>query len=144
MAHRAAALLQPGGAHPFGLIGEDPRDIPNNLLPFLAQIAAGRLDKFSVFGSDYPTADGTCERDYLHVDDLAEGHLAALDVLAGRAPGCRAWNLGTGRATSVLQVLHAFEETVGRDLRTSSSDEELGISPPFGATRHAPRPSSPT
>ncbi len=113
------ALLRyfnPVGAHPSGLIGEDPRGIPNNLMPFLAQVAGGRREKLSIFGNDYPTADGTCERDYLHVDDLAAGHLAALDALATREPGSRAWNLGTGQATSVLQMLHAFEGAVGHDL----------------------------
>jgi UDP-glucose 4-epimerase len=113
------ALLRyfnPVGAHPSGLIGEDPRDIPNNLMPYLAQVAAGRRDRLSIFGSDYDTTDGTCERDYLHVNDLAEAHLAALAALPGLDSGCRTWNLGTGRATSVLQMLRAFEATVGHEL----------------------------
>ena len=113
------ALLRyfnPVGAHPSGLIGEDPRGVPNNLMPFLAQVAVGRREKLSIFGDDYPTADGTCERDYLHVDDLADGHLAALDAIRTREPGCRAWNLGTGHGTSVMQMLHAFERAVGHDL----------------------------
>jgi UDP-glucose 4-epimerase len=113
------ALLRyfnPVGAHPSGLIGEDPHGVPNNLMPVLAQVAVGRLEKLSVFGGDYPTDDGTCERDYLHVDDLAAGHMAALDALVDREPGCRAWNLGTGHATSVLEMLHAFERAVGHEL----------------------------
>ena len=88
------ALLRyfnPVGAHPSGLIGEDPQGVPNNLMPFLAQVAVGRREKLTIFGDDYPTADGTCERDYLHVDDLADGHLAALDAVRARDPGCRAW-----------------------------------------------------
>lgn len=113
------ALLRyfnPVGAHPSGLIGEDPHGVPNNLMPYLAQVAVGRRDKLSIFGGDYPTDDGTCERDYLHVDDLAEGHVAALHAVVDRDPGCRAWNLGTGHPTSVLQMLHAFERAVGHEL----------------------------
>jgi UDP-glucose 4-epimerase len=108
--------FNPVGAHPSGTIGEDPQGVPNNLMPFLAQVAVGRREKLSIYGGDYPTDDGTCERDYLHVDDLAEGHVAALDALASREPGARAWNLGTGKATSVLQMLHAFERAVGHEL----------------------------
>lgn len=113
------ALLRyfnPVGAHPSGLIGEDPRGIPTNLMPLLAQVAGGRREKLSVFGNDYPTTDGTCERDFLHVDDLAEAHLAALDGLPRRESGSRVWNLGTGRSTSVLEMLHAFETAAGRGL----------------------------
>jgi UDP-glucose 4-epimerase len=113
------ALLRyfnPVGAHPSGLIGEDPHGVPNNLMPVLAQVAVGRLKQLSIFGDDYPTPDGTCERDFLHVDDLAAGHVAALDAVAARDPGCRAWNLGTGHASSVLQMLRAFERAVGNEL----------------------------
>ncbi len=113
------ALLRyfnPVGAHPSGRIGEDPQGIPNNLVPFVAQVAVGRLEKLTVFGDDYPTADGTAERDYIHVSDLAEGHVAALDHLDAMAQPVRAFNLGTGRATSVLELLHAFERAVGHEL----------------------------
>jgi len=113
------ALLRyfnPVGAHSSALIGEDPLGIPNNLVPYIAQVAAGRLDRLRVFGNDYPTPDGTCLRDFIHVDDLAAGHVAALAKLACSAPGTRTWNLGTGRATSVLEMLHAFERVAGREL----------------------------
>jgi UDP-glucose 4-epimerase len=113
------ALLRyfnPVGAHPSGLIGEDPQGVPNNLMPVLAQVAVGRLPRLSIFGDDFPTTDGTCERDFLHVDDLAAGHVAALDAIAAREPGCRAWNLGTGHASSVLQMLRAFERAAGHEL----------------------------
>jgi UDP-glucose 4-epimerase len=114
-----AALLRyfnPVGAHPSGEIGEDPQGIPNNLMPFLAQVAVGRREKLTVFGADYPTVDGTCERDYIHVVDLAAGHVAALDHLENMATAVRAFNLGTGSGTSVLELLHAFERAVGREL----------------------------
>ncbi|WP_336711245.1 UDP-glucose 4-epimerase GalE [Arthrobacter sp. USHLN218] len=109
------ALLRyfnPVGAHESGLIGEDPLDVPNNLLPFVAQVAVGRRDKVRVFGNDYPTPDGTGVRDYIHVVDLAAGHLAALDFVS-RSPGVRRWNLGTGRGSSVLEVLTAFGKATG-------------------------------
>ncbi len=110
------ALLRyfnPVGAHESGTIGEDPAGIPNNLMPFIAQVAVGRREELSVWGDDYDTPDGTGVRDYIHVVDLAEGHLAALDALAER-PGCHAWNLGTGRGTSVLEMVAAFERASGR------------------------------
>lgn len=122
------ALLRyfnPIGAHPTGLIGEDPRDIPNNLAPYIAQVAVGRRDELSVFGDDYPTIDGTGERDYIHVQDLARGHVAAVDKLA-EVDGVRAWNLGTGRATSVLQIVRAFEEAVGRPIPTRIAPRRAG------------------
>ncbi|WP_125609602.1 UDP-glucose 4-epimerase GalE [Specibacter cremeus] len=109
------ALLRyfnPVGAHESGRIGEDPRGIPNNLLPFVAQVAVGRREKVMVFGNDYPTPDGTGVRDYIHVMDLAAGHLAALDYLPGH-DGVFRWNLGTGRGSSVLEVIHAFGEAAG-------------------------------
>ncbi|WP_068395708.1 UDP-glucose 4-epimerase GalE [Kribbia dieselivorans] len=105
--------FNPIGAHPSGTIGEDPLGIPNNLLPIIAQVAVGRRDKLSVFGDDYPTADGTCERDYIHVEDLAAGHLAALDALAEAQAPVNVWNLGTGRGTSVLEMVTAFEKASG-------------------------------
>ncbi|MEO8888489.1 MAG: GDP-mannose 4,6-dehydratase, partial [Jatrophihabitantaceae bacterium] len=118
----------PVGAHPSGLMGEDPRGIPNNLVPFIAQVAVGRREKLQVFGDDYPTTDGTCERDYIHVEDLAAGHLAALAYLE-RTPGARVWNLGTGTASSVLQVLRAFEGAVGRPVPTEIVGRRAGDPP---------------
>lgn len=110
------ALLRyfnPVGAHESGLIGEDPNGIPNNLLPYIAQVAIGRLERLSVFGSDYATVDGTGVRDYIHVVDLALGHLKALQRLAAH-PGVSVYNLGTGRGYSVLQMVRAFEQASGR------------------------------
>lgn len=112
------ALLRyfnPVGAHPSGRIGEDPNGIPNNLLPYVAQVAVGRLAEVSVFGNDYPTPDGTGVRDYIHVMDLAEGHVKALDRLA-QAPGVLACNLGTGRGHSVLEMIAAFSAAAGRPI----------------------------
>jgi UDP-glucose 4-epimerase len=109
------ALLRyfnPVGAHESGLIGEDPSGIPNNLLPFVAQVAVGRREKVMVFGNDYPTPDGTGVRDYIHVMDLAAGHLAALGYISGKA-GVYRWNLGTGRGSSVLEVIDAFGVAAG-------------------------------
>ena len=111
----SVALLRyfnPIGAHESGLIGENPSGIPNNLLPYVTQVAIGKLEKLSVFGSDYPTVDGTGVRDYIHVVDLAKGHLAALDYLKGTV-GCHVWNLGTVQGYSVLQIIEAFEKVTG-------------------------------
>jgi UDP-glucose 4-epimerase len=105
--------FNPVGAHSSGLIGEDPYGIPNNLMPFIAQVAVGRRERLAVFGDDYPTPDGTGVRDYIHVVDLARGHLAALDALA-REPGLLTINLGTGKGYSVLDMVHAFERASGR------------------------------
>lgn len=105
--------FNPVGAHPSGLIGEDPAGIPNNLLPFVAQVAIGRLPRLKVFGGDYPTRDGTGVRDYLHVDDLARGHIAALQKLS---QGCHVCNLGTGRGYTVLEVVAAFARVSGCDI----------------------------
>src|SRR6476646_5057487 len=113
------ALLRyfnPVGAHASGTIGEDPQGIPNNLMPFIAQVAVGRRDRLSVFGDDYDTPDGTALRDYIHVEDLAAGHVAALNKLASTDAAVSTWNLGTGRGTSVFEMLHAFERAVGREL----------------------------
>lgn len=104
--------FNPVGAHESGLIGEDPQDIPNNLMPFVAQVAAGARKELSVFGGDYPTADGTGVRDYIHVSDLAEGHVAALRYLQ-KHPGLLTVNLGTGEPVSVLQMVQAFERASG-------------------------------
>lgn len=109
------ALLRyfnPVGAHKSGLIGEDPNGIPNNLLPYISQVAVGKLAQLSVFGDDYATKDGTGVRDYIHVVDLANGHLAALNFLTQQA-GCHVWNLGTGNGYSVLEMVHAFEQVSG-------------------------------
>ena len=110
------ALLRyfnPVGAHESGLIGENPRGIPNNLMPYIVRVAAGQLEKLSVYGDDYPTPDGTGVRDYIHVCDLAAGHLKALEQLE-HIEGARAWNLGTGHGSSVLEVVHAFEKASGK------------------------------
>ena len=105
--------FNPIGAHPSGLIGEDPNGIPNNLLPYVSQVAAGKRDKVSVFGNDYDTPDGTGIRDYIHVTDLAAGHVAALNHLQ---PGIGVYNLGTGKGASVLEVIRAFENACGKNI----------------------------
>lgn len=105
--------FNPVGAHPSGRIGEDPAGIPNNLFPFVAQVAIGRRESLGVFGDDYPTPDGTGVRDYIHVVDLAVGHLKAIDKLAAN-PGLAIYNLGTGKGNSVLEVVAAFEQASGR------------------------------
>ncbi len=112
------ALLRyfnPVGAHESGEIGEDPNGIPNNLMPYIAQVAVGRLPQLAVFGNDYPTPDGTGVRDYIHVVDLAVGHLRALEKLT-QQPGVVAYNLGTGRGCSVLEMVAAFEKASGRKI----------------------------
>lgn len=105
--------FNPVGAHPSGLIGEDPNDIPNNLMPFIAQVAVDKRPALSVFGNDYPTHDGTGVRDYIHVVDLANGHLKALEKLATQ-PGLVTYNLGTGQGYSVLDMVKAFEKACGK------------------------------
>ncbi|MDK9707293.1 MAG: UDP-glucose 4-epimerase GalE [Desulforhopalus sp.] len=107
--------FNPVGAHKSGRIGEDPDGIPNNLVPYIAQVAVGKLAELSVFGSDYPTVDGTGVRDYIHVVDLAEGHVKALDKLMER-PGVVVYNLGTGRGYSVLEMVRAFAKACGREI----------------------------
>ena len=107
--------FNPVGAHESGLIGEDPRGMPNNLMPFVAQVAVGRRDKLAVFGQDYPTSDGTGVRDYIHVSDLAQGHVAAVQRLLAH-PGSLTVNLGTGRGHSVLEVVAAYARASGRPL----------------------------
>lgn len=106
--------FNPVGAHPSGRIGEDPRGVPNNLMPFIAQVAVGRREKLSVFGRDWPTRDGTGVRDYIHVMDLVHAHVAALQVLKSGRRGALAVNLGTGRGTTVLELVRAFEQASGR------------------------------
>jgi UDP-glucose 4-epimerase len=105
--------FNPIGAHPSGLIGEDPEGIPNNLMPYITQVAIGKLINLGVFGNDYDTVDGTGVRDYLHVVDLAMGHLAALELIAKKMGGVFVYNLGTGRGTSVLEMITSFEEASG-------------------------------
>ncbi|MCX7252476.1 MAG: UDP-glucose 4-epimerase GalE [Burkholderiales bacterium] len=112
----AIAVLRyfnPVGAHESGLIGEDPNGIPNNLLPYVSQVAVGKLKELAIFGDDYPTPDGTGRRDYIHVVDLADGHLKALQALA-TGSGMSSWNLGTGIGYSVLDIVRAFEQASGR------------------------------
>ena len=100
--------FNPIGAHESGLLGDDPNGIPNNLMPYIGRVAAGQLEKLTIFGGDYPTPDGTCQRDYLHVVDLAVGHLKALEYAQSHS-GVEAINLGTGNGISVLELVHAFE-----------------------------------
>ncbi|MFO7681481.1 MAG: UDP-glucose 4-epimerase GalE [Chloroflexota bacterium] len=107
--------FNPVGAHKSGRIGEDPNGIPNNLVPYITQVAVGKLPHLRVFGADYPTRDGTCIRDYIHVVDLAHGHLKALDKLADN-PGAVAYNLGTGTGSTVLEVIQAFERATGQKI----------------------------
>jgi UDP-glucose 4-epimerase len=108
--------FNPAGAHPSGRIGEDPTGTPNNLMPYLTQVAVGIRESVRVFGTDYPTPDGTGIRDYIHVVDLAQGHLAALRVFSDPPHPYRAYNLGTGKGNSVLEVIEALSEVVGRKL----------------------------
>ena len=122
------ALLRyfnPVGAHESGRIGEDPNGIPNNLLPYIAQVAVGRLEQLSVFGGDYPTRDGTGVRDYIHVVDLAVGHLSALDKLAEQ-PGRVVYNLGTGSGNSVMEMISAFEKASGKKIPYQIVDRRPG------------------
>jgi UDP-glucose 4-epimerase len=105
--------FNPVGAHPSGTMGEDPQGIPNNLMPFIAQVAVGRRESLSVFGNDYPTPDGTGVRDYIHVMDLADGHIAALKAV-GEKSGLHIYNLGTGKGSSVLEMVEAFAEASGK------------------------------
>ena len=107
--------FNPIGAHPSGLIGEDPKGIPNNLVPYVAKVAIGQLPAVRVFGNDYPTPDGTGVRDYIHVVDLARGHVAALDYMRGKT-GVHVFNLGTGNGYSVLEVIAAFSKACGKEL----------------------------
>ena len=115
--------FNPVGAHKSGLIGEAPKGIPNNLMPYITQVATGKLDKLKIFGNDYPTVDGTGVRDYIHVVDLAEGHLAALDNLT---EGVHIYNLGTGQGTSVLQLVNAFEVANGVEVAYEIVDRRPG------------------
>ena len=112
----ALRYFNPVGAHPSGLIGEDPKGVPQNLMPYLAQVAVGRLSKLEIFGRDYPTKDGTGVRDYIHVMDVADAHVATLDYLLKNG-GYLPINLGTGNGVSVLELIHAFEKVSGRSIQ---------------------------
>lgn len=125
MADCLAALFNPVGAHQSGLIGEDPNGIPNNLMPFVAQVAVGKRDKLTVFGNDYPTPDGTGKRDYIYVDDLAAGHLDALSVLETFIDILTV-NLGTGRPFSVIEIVNAFSKASGRPVPYQISSRRIG------------------
>ncbi len=115
--------FNPVGAHTSGLIGEDPNGIPNNLMPYVSRVAIGALERIGVFGDDYDTPDGTGLRDYIHVVDLADGHVSALEKAA---PGYAVYNLGTGRPVSVLELISSFEKAVGRKLPTQILDRRPG------------------
>ncbi|WP_415906484.1 UDP-glucose 4-epimerase GalE [Neptuniibacter sp. QD72_48] len=130
----SVALLRyfnPIGAHPTGLIGEDPKGIPNNLMPFISQVAVGKRKELSIFGDDYPTEDGTCERDYLHVMDLADGHVSALSSLDEN--GVHIYNLGTGNGLSVLEMVKTFMRITGVDVPYTFADRREGDLPAFWA-----------
>ncbi len=117
--------FNPVGAHPTGLIGEDPRGEPNNLVPYISQVAVGKLAGLKVFGNDYPTPDGTGVRDYIHIMDLAEGHMKALEKLT-TDPGLVTYNLGTGRGYSVLEMVDAFAKAAGKEIPYSVVDRRHG------------------
>ena len=108
--------FNPVGAHKSGRIGEDPKGIPNNLMPYISQVAVGKLEKLGVFGNDYNTPDGTGVRDYIHVVDLAKGHVAAIKKMEKSEGGVQIYNLGTGKGYSVLDVIHAFSKACGKEL----------------------------
>ncbi|KAG4154958.1 hypothetical protein ERO13_D03G083850v2 [Gossypium hirsutum] len=120
--------FNPVGAHPSGHIGEDPRGTPNNLMPFVQQVAVGRLQALTVFGKDYATKDGTGVRDYVHVVDLADGHIAALKKLSDPKIGCEVYNLGTGKGTSVLEMVTAFEKASGKKIPLQIAGRRSGDS----------------
>lgn len=129
------ALLRyfnPVGAHQSGCIGEDPQGIPNNLMPFVTQVAVGRRDKLSIFGCDYETQDGTCERDFIHVVDLAQAHLCALTNRL-ESKGCRAWNIGTGKPISVLEIKNTFEKVNQIAIPFEFAERRTGDLPSFYA-----------
>ena len=115
--------FNPIGAHKSGLIGEDPKGIPNNLLPYVAQVAIGKLPQLGVFGNDYDTHDGTGVRDYIHVVDLAKGHVKAIEALK---KGTQVFNLGTGHGYSVLDIVHAFEKACGHEIPYEIKDRRPG------------------
>ena len=116
--------FNPVGAHASGLLGEDPNGIPNNLMPVVMRVAEGKIKELQVYGNDYDTPDGTCIRDYIHVVDLAKGHLAALKATA--TPGTKVYNLGSGRGSSVLEIIKAFEDASGKPLPHQITDRRPG------------------
>ncbi len=120
--------FNPVGAHSSGVIGEDPMGIPNNLMPYVSQVAVGMREELSVFGGDYPTADGTCVRDYIHVVDLARGHLSALAQLSNQS-GVSTYNLGTGKGHSVLELIECFEKTTGQAVPFRMVERRPGDTP---------------
>ena len=124
--------FNPIGAHESGLIGEDPKGIPNNLMPYISQVAVGRRDKLTIFGDDYPTPDGTCRRDYIHVMDLAEGHVKAVEYAASNK-GLEVFNLGTGTPYSVLEIVEAFEGVNGIKIKYEFGPRREGDLPEFWA-----------
>lgn len=124
--------FNPIGAHESGLLGDDPNGIPNNLMPYIGRVAAGQLEKLTIFGDDYPTPDGTCQRDYLHVVDLAVGHLKALEYAAGYT-GVEAINLGTGNGISVLELVNAFNKANDMELPYVIGPRRDGDLPAFWA-----------
>lgn len=121
--------FNPIGAHESGMIGEDPNGIPNNLIPYVSQVAVGKLEQLSIFGNDYPTRDGTGIRDYIHVVDLVKGHIKALQTLESEAFGsgsCKAYNLGAGQGYSVLEIIQAFEEITGKKINYKFAPRRTG------------------
>lgn len=129
------ALLRyfnPVGAHPSGNMGEDPQGIPNNLMPYIAQVAVGRRDSLAIFGHDYPTSDGTGVRDYIHVMDLADGHIAAMQTLCDK-PGVHIYNLGAGVGHSVLDVVNAFSQACGKPVNYHFAPRREGDLPAYWA-----------
>ena len=124
--------FNPIGAHESGRIGEDPQGIPNNLMPYIAQVAVGRRDHLTIFGNDYPTPDGTCRRDYIHVMDLADGHVKAVEY-AAQHKGVEVFNLGTGTPYSVLEIVHAFENATGVAIKHEFGARRAGDLPEFWA-----------
>ena len=124
--------FNPIGAHPSGRIGEDPQGIPNNLMPYISQVAVGRRDHLTIFGNDYKTPDGTCRRDYIHVVDLAEGHVKAVEY-AAKNKGTSIFNLGTGTPYSVLEIVNAFEKANGIEVKYEFGARRAGDLPEFWA-----------
>ncbi len=131
--------FNPVGAHHSGLIGEDPLGTPNNLMPIISRVAVGSVPEMQVFGNDYPTPDGTCVRDYIHVMDLADGHIKVLEKKQGQ-PGCHVYNLGTGKGTSVLEMIKEFESATGCSVKYAISSRRPGDIPvSFAAVDKAAR-----
>ena len=124
--------FNPIGAHASGRMGEDPQGIPNNLMPYISQVAVGRRDHLTIFGNDYPTPDGTCRRDYIHVVDLAEGHVKAVEFTADHK-GLEVFNLGTGTPYSVLEIVEAFERNSGVSVKYEFGPRRAGDLPEFWA-----------